>query len=112
MRRASSSPNSASLFLVLEVVFDRPLAGVGGMEIGRADMLAVGAFHEWRPPAACVVAGPFAFDLDNVRPQIGQRLPRPGPGQDAGKFEDAETRQRLRHAVKLLERFPFKWTIS
>jgi hypothetical protein len=25
------------------------------------------------------------------------------PGQDAGKFEDAETRQRLRHAEKLLK---------
>ena len=88
MRRPSSLSKSS---------FDRALAAVGGMEIGRADMLAVGAFHERRPPAAGIVAGAFALDLDDVGAQVGQHLPRPGPGQDAGKFEDAETRQRLRH---------------
>jgi hypothetical protein len=74
------------------------------MEIGRADMLAVRTLHEGRSPAARVVAVAFAFDLDDIGAQVGQRLPRPGSGQDAGKFEDAETRQRLRHAVKLQER--------
>ena len=94
--------HDAAAFLVLEVGFDRTLAAVGGMEIGRADMLAVGAFDEGRSPAAGVVAGALALDLDDVGAEVGQHLPRPGPGQDAGKFEDAETRQRLRHAEKLL----------
>src|SRR6202142_3674016 len=66
-------------------------------------MLAIGPFNERRPPAAGVVAGSFALDLDDIGPQVSKHLPRPGPGQDAGKFEDAETRQRLRHAVKLLK---------
>ena len=60
-------------------------------------MVAVGAFHKGRTPAARIVAGAFALDLDDVGAQIGQHLPRPGPGQDAGKFKDAQTRQRLRH---------------
>ena len=95
--------HDAAAFLVFEVGLDRTLAAVGGMEIGRADRLAVGALDEWRPPAARVVAGAFTFDLDDVGAEVRQHLPRPGPGQYAGKFEDAETRQRLRHIVKLLK---------
>ena len=64
-------------------------------------MLAVGAFDEGRSPAAGVVAGAFALDLDDVGAEVGQHLPRPGPGQNAGKFKDAETRQRLRHLQEL-----------
>ena len=64
-------------------------------------MLAVGAFHEWRPPAAGVVADTLALDFDHVGTKVGQHLPRPGSGQNAGQFEDAQTRQRLRHFQEL-----------
>jgi hypothetical protein len=55
-------------------------------------MIAVGALNERRPPSARVVAGAFALDLDYIGAEIGQDLSGPGPGQDAGKFKDAETR--------------------
>ena len=55
-------------------------------------MTTVGALNEGRPPSARIVAGTFALDLDHIGAEIGQYLSGPGPGQDAGKFKDAETR--------------------
>jgi len=81
------------------------------MEIGRADGFAVDALHEGRPPATGIVAGPTALDFDDVSAQVGQQLARPWPRQNAGKFEDAETGQRLRHIEKL-QRIQEKTTIA
>ena len=52
-------------------------------------MLAVLALDEGRAPAAGVVARPFALDFDDVGAEIGEDLAGPGPGQDAGEFQDA-----------------------
>jgi hypothetical protein len=70
------------------------------MEIGRADVFSVGAFDERWSPAAGVVANALALDFDDVGAKVRQYLSCPGSGQNAGKFEDAETRQRLRHFFK------------
>jgi hypothetical protein len=55
-------------------------------------MVAVGAFHEGRAPAAGIVAGALALDLDDVGAEIGEHLSGPGTGEDAGKFKNAEAR--------------------
>ncbi len=55
-------------------------------------MVAVGAFDKGRTPAAGIVAGALALDLDDVGAEIGQQLPGPGSGQNPGKFKDAEAR--------------------
>ncbi len=89
--------DDAAAFVALEIQFDRALAAVGSMEIGRAQIAAIGGFHERRAPAAGIVAGALALDLDDVGAQVGQGLPGPGTGQNTGEFEDADTRQRLRH---------------
>ena len=81
----------------LEVELDRALAAIGAVEIGGAQMAAVGRRHERRAPAAGVVAGALALDLDHVGAEIGQNLAGPRPGQDAGKLENAHTGQRTRH---------------
>jgi hypothetical protein len=60
-------------------------------------MAAVRRLDEGGAPAAGVVAGTLALDLDDVGAQIGQNLPCPGPRQDAGKLENAQSRQRPRH---------------
>ena len=60
-------------------------------------MAAVGGRDERRPPAAGVVAGALALDLDHVGAEIGQNLPGPRPRQDAGKLKHAQTGQRTRH---------------
>ena len=66
-------------------------------------MAAVGRRHERRAPAAGVVAGALALDLDHVGAEIGENLPRPRPRQDAGKFEHTQTGQRTRHRTSSLE---------
>ena len=87
--RAASLRDDAPAVLALEIELDRALAAVGGMEIGGAEMAAVGRLHERRPPAAGVVAGALALDLDDVGAEIGENLAGPGPGQDAGELEHA-----------------------
>ena len=52
-------------------------------------MTPIGRLDEGRPPAAGVIARSLAFDLDDVGPEIGENLTRPGPCQNAGKFEHA-----------------------
>ena len=71
------------------------------MEIGGAEIAAVGGFHEGRAPAAGVVAGALALDLDDVGTEIGQGLPGPGTGQNAGEFEDADSGEGFRHGFSL-----------
>ena len=85
--------HQALAFGGLEVELDRALAAVGAMEIGGAEVAAVGRRHERRAPAAGVVAGALALDLDHVGAEIGQKLPGPRARQDAGEFEDAQTGQ-------------------
>ncbi len=86
--RMSERPRACArcaALLALEVELDRALAAVGGVEIGGAQMAAVGCRHERRAPAAGVVAGALALDLDHVGAEIGENLAGPGPGQDAGQ---------------------------
>ena len=52
------------------------------------------AGQERRAPVAGVVALAGAFHLDDVGAQIGEQLPGPWPGEDAGEFEDADARER------------------
>ena len=81
---------------VREVRDHRTLAAVAGMEIGGV-ATAIGVLDERRPPAARLVAV-RALDLDHIRAQVGQHLPRPGPGQNARQFQHPDARQRPFHA--------------
>ena len=69
-------------------------------------MVAVLALDEGRAPGAGVVAGLGALHLDDVGAEVGQHLARPGAGQDAGEFEDAQTGQRTRHDHSLGNKEP------
>ena len=60
------------------------------MEIGGAEVRAVGGGKEGRPPLPRVVATAGALDLDDVGAEIREQLPAPGAGQDAGQLEDAD----------------------
>ena len=60
-------------------------------------VVAVAVLQEGRAPAARVVAGALALDLDDVGAEVGERLPGPGACQNAGEFEDAETGEGFRH---------------
>jgi hypothetical protein len=67
------------------------------MKISRVKMAAIGRRYEGRAPGAGIVAAPGAFDLDDVGAEIGEDLSGPGAGQNAGKFEDAQSSQGARH---------------
>src|SRR5262249_3423599 len=89
--------DDAPSFCALEIELDRALAPVGGVKVGGTQVSAVGSLDEGGAPAASVVAGAFALNLDHVGAQIGENLPRPGPRQDAGKLEHADSGQWPRH---------------
>ena len=76
----------------LEVDRHRALAAVAAVEIGRG---AVGG--EGRSPLARIVAGPGPLDLDHFGPEIGEQLPRPGPGEDPGQLDDLQAGEGLIH---------------
>ena len=97
VRPGGELPDHAPSLLVVEIELDRALAAVGGMKIGGVEMAAVGRFHEGRTPAAGIVAGPLALDLDHIGAEIGENLPGPGPRQDAGELNYAKSGQRPRH---------------
>ena len=97
--------DDALAFLAFEVDFDRALAAIGGMEIGRADMAGRRRLQRREGPTTRIVTGALALDLDDVGAKIGQRLPGPGTGQNAGKFKDADTRERFGHDEKLQGRW-------
>ena len=65
-----------------EVGDDRGLAAVARMEIGGV-AAAVGIVDEGRSPGTGVVAR-GTFHLDDLGAEIGERLPGPGTGEDAG----------------------------
>src|SRR5262249_462386 len=81
----------------VEVHLDRALAAVGRMEIGGAEVAARLRPDERRPPGARVVAGAVAFDLDHVGAEVGEQLPAPRSGKDAGEFHDPQTGERSWH---------------
>ena len=74
------------------------LAAVAGVEIGGVPA-AVRIVDKGRAPLPRVVAGSRPFDLDDVRAQISQNLPRPGTGEDAGEFDDFDAGQRFHGAA-------------
>ena len=81
--------HDAPALLGFEIELDRALAAIGGVEIGGAEMAAVSRFDEGRTPAARIVAGAFALDLDDVGAEVGEHLPGPGARQDAGELDHA-----------------------
>ncbi len=70
---------------------DRLLATIAGVEIG----CRLFTFHvdKWRAPFAGIITL-RAFNLDNIRAKVGQRLPDPWARQNAGQFNDFQTRKR------------------
>ena len=92
----------------VEIKLDRPLAAVGAVKIGGAKMAAIGGRHEGRAPAAGVVAGALAFHLDHVGTEIGQKLPRPWPGQNSGKLQYAQASQWTRIGWTRHETLPIR----
>jgi hypothetical protein len=83
--------------LGLEIDRDRALAAIAGMIIGSRHLRAVGALDERRPPAARVVAGSGALDLDDVGSEVGEDLSGPGSCENARKLQNAKTGERSRH---------------
>ncbi|VXC45003.1 conserved hypothetical protein [Sphingomonas sp. AX6] len=63
---------------------------IGRMEIGGVEIVAVRIVEEGRPPVTRVVACAGTFDLDDLGTEIGQELPAPWPGEDAGEFDDLD----------------------
>ena len=61
-------------------------------------MATVGGLDEGGAPAAGIVAGAFALDLDDVGAEVGEDLARPRPGENAGEFEDAQASERTGHS--------------
>ena len=77
---------------IVEIGKHAVLAPVGGVEIGGV-LAAIRPVHERRAPAARIVAL-GAFDLHDFGTQIGEGLPGPGSGKDAGEFDDLDAGQR------------------
>ena len=96
--------DDALSFSGVEIEFDRTLAAVGAMKIGRRKIAAVGGRHERRAPGAGVVARALALHLDDVGAKIGENLTRPRSGQNAGKLQYTQTSQRTRHEKSLVQR--------
>jgi hypothetical protein len=67
------------------------------MKIGRIEVAAVGGGYKWRAPGPGIVAAAGAFDLDHVGAEVGEDLSGPWTGQNAGKFEYAQSSQGARH---------------
>src|SRR5262249_20366885 len=57
----------------------------------------VAILDEGRSPLPGVVAGE-AFDLDHLGAEIGQKLPGPRSGQDAGELDDPQSGKGCGHA--------------
>src|SRR4051794_8749489 len=81
--------------LGLEIGLDRALAAVRRVEIGGRQVLARGPFEEGRPPAAGVVAGAGALDLDDVGAEVGEELPDPRAGENPRQLQDLHAFKRL-----------------
>ena len=81
--------HDAASLLALKIELDRALAAIGGVEIGGAEMAAVGGLDEGRPPAAGIVARAFALYLDDIGAEVGKNLSRPGTRQYAGQLDHA-----------------------
>ncbi len=83
--------------LRFEIGSDRALAAVAAMEVAGGEIAAVRRRHERRPPASRVVAASGTLDLDDVGAEIGEKLPGPWTGEDAGKLENAQPVQGGMH---------------
>ena len=58
------------------------------------------AGDEGRPPFARVVAALRVLHLDDIGAEIGEQLPGPGTGEDAGEFDDADAvKGRIGHGA-------------
>ena len=65
--------------------------------LGLPEVAAVGPLDEGGTPGPGVVAGLAALNLNNVGAQVRQHLAGPGPSQNAGKLQHANTSQRTCH---------------
>src|SRR5690606_15614886 len=75
-----------------DVDHDGALVAVGREVVGgvrRLAPLAIG--EEGRAPAAGVVAGARLLDLDHVGAEVAEVLAAPGPGEDPGQVQDADS---------------------
>ena len=95
VRARGQLAHDAPALIALEVHLDRALAAVGRMKIGRANMVAVGAFDEGRAPAAGIVARALALDLDDVGAEIGEHLSRPRDRPGCGQVRGRGGRQAV-----------------
>jgi hypothetical protein len=65
------------------------------MEIGCVEILAIGCVQKGRAPMAGIVAFAGPLDLNHFGTEIGEQLPAPWPGKDAGQLDHLDSRQRL-----------------
>ncbi len=78
-----------------EIDRHRPLVAIGTEIIGGVAGVPAGRVLDiGRPPDAGVVAGAGPLDLEHVGAVVAEQLPGPGPGEDAGKIEHLQVRQR------------------
>ena len=57
-------------------------------------MVALCVIDERRAPVARIVPLARPLDLHDIRAEIGEQLPGPRAGKNAGEFEDADTGER------------------
>src|SRR5690606_36047435 len=75
-----------------DVEHDRALVAVGRQVVGGVRGLApLAVREERRAPAAGIVAAARLLDLDDIGAEVAEALAAPGPGEDPGQVEDANT---------------------
>ena len=87
---ASSFTIACPSGLPMSSVTDFLLRFTDGVVRGLGRVVARRVLDVGRAPAARVVAGAGALDLDDFGAEVGKVLRRPGAGQHAGKVEDAD----------------------
>ena len=82
--------DQGAAFRRIEVRLDAALAAIAPVKIGGAESAAIPGLDKRRTPLPRVVACSGGLNLHNIGAQIGEQLPAPGPGQDAGKLKHAD----------------------
>src|SRR6185436_18624291 len=87
-----------------EIHRDRFLPAVHRQVVRRlAGLMSRAVAEPGRSPAARLVAGLRALDLDDLGAEVGEALGGPRTREGAGEVEDADVLERTRHGVSWLE---------
>lgn len=95
VRTPGERPDELLTRRLAQVRHDRALAAVAAVKVDRLELAVAAANERWSPAAGVIAFG--SFDLDDIRPEIGERLSNPGAGEDAGELEYTESGQWRTH---------------